>query len=344
MKKIMLVITIVISLLFKCTKLEAINPSSYCVMECSSKKIIKQSNSNTQSLVASTAKIMTALVALNNIDIYDYVNISKEDQNMIGSKVYLEEDDCIKYIDLIYGLMLRSGNDCANALANNTFDCNKTFVNNMNETAKKIGMKNSVFANASGLDEEEYNLSTSYDMCLLMTQAMKNDLFREITGTKNYKTTTLNNKSYSWSNKHKLVLSYPEFIGGKTGYTKKSGRILVSSVFKEDLEYVIVTINNSNDWVFHKSIANSLTNYSKKRILKKGIYDTSIKDFDYYFINYTDIVMYCKKDEEVEVIIEIIEMDVFINFYINECLVSTHKGDLINKYSVGNKEILDIYF
>ena len=123
----------------------------------------------------------------------------------------------VKLIDLLYGMMLRSGNDAAYMIAKSVGKNVDNFVIMMNEYAKKIGMKYSVFSNPSGLDDESYNYSTAYDMALLMASALNNDVFKQITSTRKYTFKSTNGSYRSFTNKHKLVTAYDFVTGGKTG-------------------------------------------------------------------------------------------------------------------------------
>lgn len=293
MKKLILFL-IPIFLLFTTSGVVTNSGSSYIVLETSSLRILNGENIHSQMLVASTAKILTAITAIENYNLEEEVIITKEDVSEVGSKVYLKEQEKIKRMDLIYALMLRSANDAASALSGHNSD---EFIYLMNETAKKIGMKHSVFANASGLDEREYNLSTAYDMALLSAYAAKNEVFKEIAGTHTYKCTS-DSTNYVWINKHKLVKNDDSFVWGKTGYTKKSKRILVSNYVKDSMDVIVVTINRSDDWNYHRLLVNSLKGYTFVSIYKKGIYDTKL-DVSYYLVVKNDIVLPLR-DEEYE--------------------------------------------
>jgi len=141
----------------------------------------------------------------------------------------------------------------------------------MNETAINIGMKNTNFINGSGLEENDGtgNMSTSYDMALLMSEAMKNSKFREITGTKKY-TVKTNYKTYIWHNKNKLLNTYEYTTGGKTGFTEKARRTLVTTASKDNMNLVIVTLNDPNDFLDHKNLYEEYFNkYKSYKVLNK---------------------------------------------------------------------------
>lgn len=268
--------------------------SSYIVMERSSKRILEGANIHDQMLIASTAKVLTAITVLENFNLDEEVIVDESDINEIGSKVYLSLNDVIKRRDLLYALLLRSANDAASALSNNN---DSEFMYLMNETAKKIGMNNSVFENASGLDEGEYNLSTAYDLALLGCYACENTTFIEIASTHTYKCNTKNN-AYSWGNKHKLVKNNENFLWGKTGYTKKSKRILISNYIDNNMDLIIVTINRGDDYDMHINLAEECLKYDFKTIFDKGINEVYIDKKYYIFINRKIVIPI--KDNEYE--------------------------------------------
>jgi D-alanyl-D-alanine carboxypeptidase len=150
--------------------------------------------------------------------------------------------------DLLYGLMLRSGNDAAIAIAEHVGGSVEGFVFLMNQTAASLGMTDTHFMNPHGLDEEEH-YSTAYDMALLMRYAMGNKTFSKISGTTSYQAKTYD---YPWRNKNKLLtMLYEPSTGGKTGFTKKAGRTLVTTAKKEKLSFIVVTLNAPDDWNDH---------------------------------------------------------------------------------------------
>ncbi len=302
--------------------------TSYCVMERSTKRVLKQSNMHQISLVASTAKIMTAITAIEDDFLFELIEITSKDVNEVGSKVYIQEGDSLTKYDLLHALMLRSGNDAASALSNNN---SKDFVYRMNELAKKINMTNSTFANASGLDEKEYNLSTAYDMALLMSYAMDNQIFKDISSKTSYKTCTLKGNHYYWENKHRLVRDTNEFISGKTGYTKKSGRILVSVYEKNDVQLVIVTINDSNDWLNHKEYSKVINNYTFTNVLKKGIYNPIIDDVDYYIYIKKNYFLPLTENEKkkLKIHFELYKSSCILKIYVNDDMIVKEECSII---------------
>ena len=155
----------------------------------------------------------------------------------------------------------------------------------MNKKAKELNMNDTIFNNPNGLDEDKGNYSSSYDMAILTSYAMKNSEYRKIVKTKRYNLKT-NKNTYSWANKNKLLNSYKYTTGGKTGYTKIAKRTLVTTASKNNVNLVVVTLNDGNDWLDHKELFEyGFNNYKKYRILKKGnvnIKDNYYKGYKYY--------------------------------------------------------------
>ena len=225
-------------------------------------------------------KIMTAIVAIENKNISDVVIVGDEIKDAYGSGIYIKEGEEITLEALLYGLMLRSGNDASLAIAKYVGGSVDEFVNLMNRKAEEIGMKNTVFNNPNGLDENKGNMSTAYDMALLTSYAMKNETYRKIVSTKKY-TLKTNLNYYSWINKHKLLHSYQYATGGKTGFTEIAKRTLVTTATKDNINLVAVTLNDGNDFLDHKNLfEEAFKNYENYNILKRG--NVSIIGEEYY--------------------------------------------------------------
>lgn len=254
--------------------------TSAILMDINSKKIMYAKDIHNVRSVASISKIMTAILALESGKSDNLVTIGDEINTAYGSGIYIQKGEKIKLQDLVYGLMLRSGNDAALAIANYVAGSIDNFVKLMNEKAIDIGMKNTTFNNPSGLDEEKGNYSTAYDMAILTSYAMKNKDYQKIVATKKYKVET-NKNIYSWTNKNKLLNIYKYTTGGKTGYTKKAKRTLVTTASKDNLHLVVVTLNDGNDWADHQALyEEAFKMYKNYTILKKGVID--IYDEKYY--------------------------------------------------------------
>lgn len=256
--------------------------TSAIVMDTDNNKIIYSNNIHKVRSVASISKIMTAILAIESDKLDDTVLIGEEIKSAYGSGIYIAVDEKITLKDLVYGLMLRSGNDAALAIANYVGGTVDNFVKMMNEKAVSIGMKNSTFYNPSGLDSSTMkgNYSTAYDMAVLTSYAMDNDIYKEITGTKNHKVKT-NKNTYDWTNKNKLLTSYKYTTGGKTGFTEIARRTLVTTASKDNVNLVVVTLNDGNDFGDHKALyEEAFKEYTNYKILEKGYIE--IIDEDYY--------------------------------------------------------------
>ncbi len=281
MKKFLVTI-ITLSILIIPIKVNALvgSAENFTVMDMDSNRVLYSRNQNEPNLIASITKIMTAIVAIESGKINDTVVVDDSILKAYGSGIYIEMGEEIKLEDLVYGLMLRSGNDAAVMIAKYVSGSIEEFAQNMTDKAKKIGMKNTIFKNPHGLDEETENKSTSYDMAILTSYAMKNEIFRKIVGTKSYKVTT-NKKTYVWKNKNKLLFEYEYTTGGKTGFTKKARRTLVTTASKNNLNLVAVTLNDPNDFKEHKEAFEYVfKNFTKYRILNKKNFEVKNNKFD----------------------------------------------------------------
>lgn len=227
--------------------------SEACIVICAdTNQVLYGENYHKKMGMASTTKIMTAILALENGNTSDFVTVSQNAANQEGSSIYLKPNDRVLLSHLIYGLMLNSGNDAAIAIAEHIAKTSDNFVLMMNEKAKELGCKNTHFANPSGLPDEKH-YSSAYDMAIIMSYALKNDEFAKIVATKDYKLETENSATYL-RNHNKLLWQYPYCTGGKTGYTKASGRCFVSSATKDGVSLVAVTLSAPDDWRDHQNL------------------------------------------------------------------------------------------
>ena len=259
---------------------------SAVLMEEDTKRVLVSKNMNKKKLIASTTKIMTAVIAVESGRMNKVVKVNEKVLESYGSNIYLSVGEKIKLKDLVYGLMMQSGNDAALMIAD-FLGGEEKFVNKMNRKAKKIGMKNTTFKNPHGLDEKTKNYSTAYDMALLMRYANSYPEFRKITGCKKH-TVKTKDKTYVWKNKNKLLYSYKYTTGGKTGFTKKARRTLVTSASKDNLNLIAVTLNDPNDFKNHKELYEyGFNNYSMKKVFDKDKLNLPNKKIyaldDYYY-------------------------------------------------------------
>ena len=286
MKKIIVLLLLLIPINIKAISTSA---SSAILMDMDSHRILYAYNINNQRSVASISKIMTALIAVESGKLDKKVTIGSEIDKSYGSGIYIKKGEVMTLRDLLYGLMLRSGNDASYSIATFVSGDTDKFVDEMNKKANELNLKNTIFNNPNGLDEEKGNYSTAYDMAIITSEAMKNKDFREIVKTKKYNLTT-NKNTYIWYNKNKLLKMYKYATGGKTGFTKKARRTLVNTASKDGMNLVAVTLNDGNDFKDHQNLFEyGFNNYKKYQILKKGdieiLDDTYYEDYDFYIKN-----------------------------------------------------------
>lgn len=222
---------------------------NYIVLDYHSQEVLEGKNYHQSYSVASISKIMTAIIALESDRLFDVIVVDDIIYEVEGSSIYLQEGDQITILDLVYGLLLRSGNDAAMLIANNVCDSVDEFVDLMNQKKEMLQLENTIFHNPSGLDiSDEGNISSCFDMAKLMSYCLNNELFCQIINTKSYYSPLKGN----WINKNKLLHNYEYCIGGKTGYTKKARRTLITVSEKDYQKLIIVTFDSPNDFSFHK--------------------------------------------------------------------------------------------
>ena len=255
---------------------------SSIVMDLDSGRVLYENNADEERLIASITKIMTCIIAIEQGDLDSDVEAGDEILKMYGTSIYLELNEKMKLIDLLYGLMLRSGNDASVVIAKEVAGTEEKFVEMMNEKAKEIGMTNTTFSNPHGLDEETKNYSTARDMAILSRYAYKNKTYRKIIGTEEYRVKT-DNKSYLWYNRMKLLGDYKYCTGGKNGYTPSAGKTLVTTHKKGNLKITVVTLYDNDEYNNHERLAEyAFDNYSNYDIVDKNDFDLVIDDNKYY--------------------------------------------------------------
>lgn len=240
-----LLFLLIICVIFNIFTFDKINVSasytSEIVIDFESGRILHFCNENQKRLIASTTKILTCITAIENCDISKTVQIKADWCNKEGSSIYLKEGEIYTVEQLLYGMMLRSGNDSACAVACAVSGNEKNFVELMNKTAKQAGAIDSHFENPHGLDHENH-YSTAKDLAFITRYALKNPIFKKIVGTKKF----VFDKGVDrvvWYNKNKLLNGYENAIGVKTGYTKKAGRCLVSASEKNGQIIICVVLD-----------------------------------------------------------------------------------------------------
>ena len=235
----------------------SISAEAYVLFCADNGKILNSKNENKKMKPASTTKLMTSLIALEESASNDKQVKFTEEMIAEGSSMYLKTGEVVKLSDLATGMMMASGNDAANATAISVSGSIEKFSDRMNERAKLIGMENTNFVTPSGLDDENH-YSTAYDMALLMSYALENEDFAKLTSQKSAEVSFIepSSKKTTYSNHNRLLSMYEYCTGGKTGYTMSAGRCLVSSAKKDGLTLICVTLNDRNDWQDHIDLYN----------------------------------------------------------------------------------------
>ena len=235
----------------------SISAEAYVLFCADNGKILNSKNENKKMKPASTTKLMTSLIALEESASNDKQVKFTEEMIAEGSLMYLKTGEVVKLSDLATGMMMASGNDAANATAISVSGSIEKFSDRMNERAKLIGMENTNFVTPSGLDDENH-YSTAYDMALLMSYALENEDFAKLTSQKSAVVSFIepSSKKTTYSNHNRLLSMYEYCTGGKTGYTMSAGRCLVSSAKKDGLTLICVTLNDRNDWQDHIDLYN----------------------------------------------------------------------------------------
>ena len=257
---------------------------SSIVMDLDSGRILYENNAYEKRLIASTTKIMTAILAIENGNLNRKVTIGEEILTMYGTNIYVEMGEQMSLRDLLYGLLLRSGNDASVVIAKEVGGSEKNFVKKMNEKAKKIGMENTSFQNPHGLDEVTENYSTAYDMALLSQYVYQNKVYRNIVSTTKYEVST-GKKTYLWYNRNQLLTDYEYCTGGKNGYTPKAGKTLVTTASNNGLNLTIVSLSDGDSYNNHQNLYEEMfSKYRQYKIIDKNHFfiDSQFVDKDVY--------------------------------------------------------------
>lgn len=227
---------------------------AYLLMDADSGKVLAQRDAQTALPMASTTKIMTALITLEQRNLDEYFVVDSDAIRVEGSSMGLTEGDQVSLRALAYGMLLSSGNDAANAAAVRISGSIEKFTKLMNRRAKEIGMNNTSFVTPSGLHDEQHYAS-AYDMALLAKEALQNKDFLEICSSAKAKVCFGNPPFDRWlSNHNRLLRYYDGCIGVKTGFTKAAGRCLVSAAERDGVRLICVTLNDPNDWMDHTAL------------------------------------------------------------------------------------------
>ena len=250
-----------------CSSGAAPGVSAHCaiLVDAASGRVLCEKNAGQKSLIASTTKIMTGLLVAEAGGLDEEFTIPAEAVGIEGSSLYLKEGEKLTREQLLYGMMLRSGNDAAVALALATAGDVERFVDRMNERAAELGLTGTHFANPNGLDDDG-NYSTARDLAALARAAMDNETFAKVVGTKEYR---FGNRVLT--NHNKLLWRCEGVMGVKTGYTKAAGRLLVSAAERDGRRLIAVTIDAPNDWADHAALLDyGYSEYAQTVLLPAG--------------------------------------------------------------------------
>lgn len=277
---------------------------SACVINGVTGEIVFEKNAYEQHSMASTTKIMTAIVALENSSPEDVMTVSEDAAIQEGSSAYISAGDEIFMRDMLFGLMLNSGNDAAYAIAEHIAGSREAFADIMNWYAwEKMGAVHTQFINPSGLDGEGH-YSTAYDMALITRYALRNPEFRRIVATRTMVAQPLNREEpLYFSNHNKLLDMYDGCIGVKTGYTSATGRCLVSAAERDGMLFIAVTLDDNDDWNDHMEMLDYAfsQSYPKKAVeagqtVKKAVVDGE----SYNFVYGSDFVVPIQNNQRVD--------------------------------------------
>lgn len=241
------------------------------LIDVTSGRLLYSKNGDDRLRIASLTKIMTAIVAIEQGKLSDRVTVSKNAFAKEGSSLFLKLGEEMTLENLLYGLMLRSGNDAATAIAEHVGGTEEGFVLLMNEKAAELGLSNTHFMNPHGLDHDEH-YSSANDLAMLTAYALQNPIFSEIVKTPTKRAPNPNASwDYKWDNKNKMLRFYEGADGVKTGYTKKAFRCLVSSATRGGQQIAAVTLNDGNDWNDHATMLDyGFEHFPLKQITVKG--------------------------------------------------------------------------
>ncbi len=244
---------------------QAISAQKAYVLDAVSGRVLYEKNANDRSLIASTTKIMTALIVCEQCNVLDRMRIPKEAVGIEGSSMYLQEGEILTLQELLYGLMLSSGNDAAVALAIYCGGTVEGFAELMNDKARNLGLTGTHFENPNGLDSPQH-YSTARDLAKLASYAMSNPIFAKTVSARSLKV----GQRYL-TNHNKLLWRVEGADGVKTGYTKAAGRILVSSAMRQGRRLIAVTLDDPDDWNDHAALLEEgFSRYTLQRIVTRG--------------------------------------------------------------------------
>jgi D-alanyl-D-alanine carboxypeptidase (penicillin-binding protein 5/6) len=265
---ILVIIFIVFSTNAVAEELPNIDAKAYVLMDTTTGRILEGKNEDEKRAMASTTKIMTAIIALEKGDLASIVEVSKKAASIRGSSFHLSRGEKIPLETMLYGLLLCSGNDAAVAIAEHIGESQENFVQMMNQKAIEIGALNTNFKNPHGLDEPNH-FTTTKDLAIIARYALDIPKFREIVGSRE-KLITRGDKTGTIYNTNKLLWSFENATGIKTGYTGKAGSCLVASAYKNGFELISVVLGSPSNFNSSYKLLNfGFTKYQLRQIIKK---------------------------------------------------------------------------
>ena len=296
------------------------NTSGECVVlyQPDTETFVYSKNANARRPMASTTKIMTALVAIENSDLSDIVTVTRDSVGIEGTSVGLREGERMTMKDLLYLMMLESANDAASAIAIHIGGSVSEFADMMNKRAASLSMKDSSFKNPHGLPQSEHYTSAE-DLALLAAEALNNDVFAEIVSTKSI-TIPLHDRqtNYTANNHNKLLSMYDYAIGVKTGFTKKSGRCLVGAARRDGVTLICVTLNAPDDWNDHKN----LFDYGFEAFSRIRLAEAEEFSYEIPVLDGIDEKVRCTNANELSIILPKGADDIEKSVYVNRFLVA----------------------
>ena len=246
-----------------------LSAKAYCLLDADRYEVIDEKNSSARLGMASTTKIMTALIAIESGSLDEAVEVDKRAVGTEGSSVYLTEGERMTLRDLVCALMLASANDAAEAIAYYLCGSIEDFTRLMNERAREMGLENTNFTNPHGLSDSDH-YTTAKELAILSARALENEAFREIVSKRSYSFVSDKTRR-SISNHNKLLASYDGCVGVKTGFTKKDGRCLVSAAERDGKRLVAVTLSAPDDWKDHQRLLDcGFSLYEKRELCDVG--------------------------------------------------------------------------
>lgn len=317
------------------------NSRSCVVIDRNTNTILYGKNENTQRKMASTTKIMTATIIIENCNLNETIEISKKAAGTGGSRLGLKTGDKITIKDLLYGLMLRSGNDAAVALAEYAGGDINGFAELMNKKAYELGLTNTHFQTPHGLDSDEH-YTTAYELALLSNYALNNTTFAQIVGTKNY-TITINSYPKNLSNTNELLGNLDGVYGIKTGFTNGANRCLVSACKRNDMDIICVVLG-ADTKNYRTSDSIKIINYifdnfkpiNIKEIINKKFEKWKNENLDKFIINKGISQNICLKIENIDKPIIPIRKDLIDSINISIDCPNFFESPLLEKTVLGN--------